>query len=100
LVAVVDAWFDGAAVAVEFDGQVKYRDPWRGRTPERVLWDEKRREDELRALDIRVVRVAEADLGGRWARIEDRLHALLAVPGPAVRHSTATPRARGVRRSA
>jgi len=27
LVAVVDAWFDEAAVAVEFDGQVKYREP-------------------------------------------------------------------------
>jgi hypothetical protein len=35
LVAVVDAWFDDAAVAVEFDGQVKYTAPWRGRTPER-----------------------------------------------------------------
>jgi hypothetical protein len=34
LVAVVDAWFDDAAVAVEFDGQVKYTAPWRGRTPE------------------------------------------------------------------
>ena len=67
LVGVVDAWFDEAAVAVEFDGQVKYTDPWRGRSPERVLWDEKRREDELRSLDIRVVRVIDADIdrGGR-----------------------------------
>ena len=68
LVAVVDAWFDEAAVAVEFDGRVKYTDPWRGRSPERVLWDEKRREDELRALDIRVVRIADADLGARDGR--------------------------------
>ena len=29
LVAVVDAWLDDAAVAVEFDGRVKYTDPWR-----------------------------------------------------------------------
>ena len=36
LVAVVDAWFEEAAVAVEFDGRVKYTDPWRGRSPERV----------------------------------------------------------------
>ena len=33
LVAVVDAWFEDAAVAVEFDGKVKYTDPWRGRIP-------------------------------------------------------------------
>ena len=37
LVAVVDAWFDDAAVAVEFDGRVKYTAPWRGRSPEQVL---------------------------------------------------------------
>ena len=66
LVAVVDAWFDDAAVAVEFDGRVKYTDPWRDRSPEQVLWEEKRREDELRALDIRVVRIADADLGAGW----------------------------------
>src|SRR5215212_1634349 len=74
LVGVVDGWFDEAAVAVEFDGRVKYSDPWRGRSPEQVLWDEKRREDELRALDIRVVRVAEADVYlPRWTAVEERL---------------------------
>ncbi|WNV75367.1 type IV toxin-antitoxin system AbiEi family antitoxin domain-containing protein [Geodermatophilus sp. DSM 44513] len=100
LIAVVDAWFDGAAVAVEFDGKVKYTDPWRGRTPERVLWNEKRREDELRSLDIRVVRVADEDIGATWPRIERRLRELLAVPGPTRRRFTTTPRARGRRRSA
>jgi len=99
LLAVVDAWFEEAAVAVEFDGRVKYSDPWRGRSPERVLWDEKRREDELRALDIRVVRVADADLGGRWTDIGTRLGRLLATAGPSVRRFTATPRAHGVRRT-
>ena len=99
LIGVVDAWFDEAAVAVEFDGRVKYTDPWRGRSPERVLWDEKRREDELRALDIRVVRVADADLGARWADIEMRLGRLLEVPAPSVRRFTATPRAHGMRRT-
>jgi hypothetical protein len=54
-VAVVDAWYEDAAVAVEFDGRVEYTDPWRGRTPQQVVWNEKRRDDELRALDIRVV---------------------------------------------
>jgi hypothetical protein len=99
LVGVVDAWFDEAAVAVEFDGRVKYTNPWRERSPERVLWEEKRREDELRALDIRVVRIADADLGDRWPAIGSRLGHLLATPGPSPRSFTATPRARAVRRA-
>jgi hypothetical protein len=99
LVAVVDAWFDDAAVAVEFDGQVKYTDPWRGRTPERVLWEEKRREDELRSLGIRVVRVVDADLGDRWPVMERRLRGALTVPGPATRSFTANPRPRGTPRT-
>jgi hypothetical protein len=99
LVGVVDAWFEEAAVAVEFDGRVKYTDPWRDRTPQQVLWDEKRREDELRALDVRVVRIADADLGARWTGIETQLGRLLGVPGPSVRRFTATPRAHGMRRT-
>jgi len=98
-VGVVDAWFEEAAVAVEFDGRVKYTDPWRERSAEQVLWDEKRREDELRALDIRVVRVADADLGSRWPQVERRLRGLLASAGPPVRRFTATPRAHGMRRT-
>ena len=99
LVAVVDAWFDDAAVAVEFDGRVKYTDPWRGRSPERVLWEEKRREDELRALDIGVIRVADVDLGANWPRTEGPLRRLLARPGPAHRRFSAVPRAVGVPRA-
>ncbi len=67
--------------------------------PERVLWEEKRREDELRALDIRVVRVAEADVRSGWPPTERRLRELLGVPGPAVRRFTATPRDSGVLRT-
>jgi hypothetical protein len=100
LVGVVDAWFDGAAVAVEFDGKVKYTDPWRGRSPERVLWEEKRREDELRALDVRIVRVADADVGAAWPRIESRVRELVAVPGPSPRRFTVTPRVLGRLRTA
>jgi hypothetical protein len=100
LVGVVDGWFDDAAVAVEFDGRVKYTDPWRQRSPEQVLWEEKRREDQLRALDIRVVRVVDADLGAQWPAVEARLGQLLATAGPSVRRFTATPRSRRVRRSA
>jgi hypothetical protein len=92
LVGIVDAWFEEAAVAVEFDGRVKYTDPWRGRSPEQALWEEKLREDELRSLDIRVVRIVDADLGAPWHRMEARLRALLASPGPTVRRFTATPR--------
>lgn len=97
LVGVVDAWFGAAAVAVEFDGRVKYTDPWRDG---QALWAEKRREDDLRALGIRVVRIADADLGRRWPAVEARLTALLATAGPSTRPFTATPRARGVRRPA
>lgn len=71
---------------------MKYRDPWRGRTPERVLWEENRREDEFGALDIRIVRVVHADLGDRWVRVETRLRELLATPGPAGRGFVAVPR--------
>ena len=78
-VARVDAWYDDAAVAVEFDGRVKYDDPRADRTPAQVLWEEKRREDELRALGIRVVRVVQADLGAGWPVVADRLGGLLAV---------------------
>jgi hypothetical protein len=95
LIGVVDVWFDEAAVAVEFDGRVKYSDPWRGRSPERVLWEEKRREDELRSLDIRVVRIADADLDMRWAGIEGRLRGLFARPGPSHRRFVAVPRLQG-----
>jgi hypothetical protein len=99
IVAVVDGWFDDAAVAVEFDGRVKYTDPWRDRSPGQVLWEEKRREDELRALDIRVVRIADADVGPAWAATEQRLRRLTSIPGPADRRFTVHPRTRGLRRS-
>lgn len=80
-VARVDAWFDDAAVALEFDGRVKYLDPRRGRDPGDVLWEEKRREDAVRALDVRIVRVAQEDRSPR-RRLElaTRVRSLLAVP--------------------
>jgi hypothetical protein len=100
LVGVVDGWFEEAAVAVECDGRVKYSDPWRGRSPERVLWEEKRREDALRSLDIRIVRIADADLTpARWPAVEARLRELLALPGPVVRRFTSTPRVVGLPRT-
>jgi hypothetical protein len=99
LVGVVDAWFEEPAVAVEFDGRVKYAEPWRERSPERVFWEEKRREDELRSLDIRVVRVVDADLRGLWPATERRLGDLLSTPGPPRRRFTTRPRSAGLVRT-
>jgi hypothetical protein len=76
----VDAWYEDAAVAIEFDGAVKYSDPWRGRTPAEVLWEEKRREDRLRATGVRPLRWAMSDIGAGWAASRDRLRGLLATP--------------------
>ncbi|MGY1742233.1 MULTISPECIES: type IV toxin-antitoxin system AbiEi family antitoxin domain-containing protein [unclassified Blastococcus] len=75
----VDAWFEEAAVAVEFDGEVKYTDPWGGRTPAEVAWVEKRREDHVRDLDVRVVRVVQEDLP-RFERVAGRIDELLRRP--------------------
>jgi predicted transcriptional regulator of viral defense system len=76
----LDAWFEDAAVAVEFDGFQKYADPWGDRTPAQVAWDEKRREDRVRATGIRVVRVVNEDFGAPWADVVTRLRTLLATP--------------------
>lgn len=77
----VDGWYDDAAVALEFDGAVKYLDPRGGRSPGEVLWQEKRREDRMRAAGARPVRIAQEDLGGgSWPRVRDRLRGLLATP--------------------
>lgn len=98
LIGVVDGWFEEAAVALECDGKVKYTDPWHGRTPERTLWEEKRREDELRALDIRIVRLGEADVHQpRWLRVENRLRDLLSTPGPPSRRFSVVRRTKGRR---
>ena len=99
LVAVVDGWYEDAAVALEFDGRVKYTDPWRDRSPERVLWEEKRREDQLRGMDIRVMRLVDADLEAGWPAAQERLRTLLASSGPARRRFTTAVRSRGVVRA-
>ncbi len=61
-VARVDGWLEDICAAVEFDGWIKYADPRDGRTPAQVAWEEKRREDLIRDLDVPVVRVVQADL--------------------------------------
>jgi hypothetical protein len=79
LIARVDGWYEDAGVALEVDGRVKYDDPRNGRTPAEVAWAEKRREDRIRDVDVRVVRIVQADLPRLDGPIE-RLKQLLAQP--------------------
>lgn len=86
LLNVADGWYPEAALAVEFDGRVKYRRPGYGRTPEEELWREKRQEDVLRSLGIRFVRVAAEDMSpaGRPG-LEQLVRRLLVTEGPRTR---------------
>ena len=84
-VARVDAWYDDAAVVIEFDGQVKYLAPAGGRDPGEVLWEEKRREDRLRALGARVLRLSNGDVVSTLREAAPRLRGLLATSPPEVR---------------
>ena len=45
-----------------------------------MLWEEKRREDRVRALDVRFVRLAKEDLGASWPRVSAGIARLLATP--------------------
>ncbi|MBX9246331.1 type IV toxin-antitoxin system AbiEi family antitoxin domain-containing protein [Actinotalea ferrariae] len=80
VVGRVDFYWPDAGVVGEFDGRVKYgrRNP-SGRPPEDVLWDEKVREDRVRAVGLHVVRWGTPDLHApaRWLR---RLRAALGLP--------------------
>jgi hypothetical protein len=74
-VSRVDFWLPRLGVVIEFDGRQKYRDPAMtgGADPADVLWQEKLREDRIRALpEVRaVVRVTW------WHLVDpDRLRAL------------------------
>jgi hypothetical protein len=77
LVGIVDFWWPECGVVGEFDGEVKYRDAGlrRGRTPEQIVIDEKRREDALRSMTgvNAVVRWSWAD-ALRSAPLVDALH--------------------------
>ena len=92
MIAVVDGWYAEAAVAVEFDGRVKYVRPAYGGRPEDVLFDEKLREDLLRSVGVRFVRLVDEPLGRGWAPVEARVRRELASPGPATRAFRAVPR--------
>lgn len=81
----VDGWYEEAAVALELDGKAKYLEPWNGRTPAEVVWGEKRREDALRELGVRVLRLVDDDIGEVRRELAPRLRAFLAVPYAGVR---------------
>ena len=86
--ARVDAWYEDAAVAIEFDGRVKYLDPRDGRSAGEVLWQEKRREDRVRGVDVRFVRLAKEDMGARWPGVATQISRQLATPHTGPRRFT------------
>jgi hypothetical protein len=95
LLKVADGWYPEAALALEFDGRIKYRQPRFGRTPDEELWREKRAEDLLRSLGVRFVRVATDDLSMGRQALGRQVRRSLATPGPAVRDFQEIPRAEG-----
>ena len=95
LLKVVDGWYAEAALAIEFDGRVKYLKPRYRPTAADELWDEKRKEDELRSLGVRFVRVTIDDLGPGRLQLDRVVRRQLASPGPAARLFRAVPRAEG-----
>lgn len=63
----VDFFWPEAQVVAEFDGRVKFAEPvLSGGDPADVLWREKQREDRLRRLVRRVVRVTWDDVRDSW----------------------------------
>jgi hypothetical protein len=101
LLKVADGWYAESALAIEFDGRIKYRRPQFGRTAEDELWKEKRVEDLLRSYGVRFIRVAAEDLAPTRRGSLDRLvRRQLATVGPRVREFSDVPRAQGQWRGA
>ena len=96
LLKVADGWYPESALAIEFDGRVKYLRPRYGRTPEEELWQEKRNEDLLRSFGVRFVRPAAEDLSpSRRSDLDRLVRRLLATEGPRIREFREVPRERG-----
>jgi hypothetical protein len=83
------------AIAFECDGTIKYTDPYRGRDPAEVLWREKRAEDLMRSVGIRVVRVVTGDVFSGWPALAARTRRELVSPVPDRRACRAVPRVSG-----
>jgi hypothetical protein len=76
LIARVDFWWPKVRVAGEMDGRMKYLDPrLSGGDPARVVYEEKRREDEVRSLDVRFARWGWEEAGSA-ALLRPRLAAV------------------------
>lgn len=74
-----DFFWPEFAVAAEFDGKQKYvLDEYTRGDPAAVVWKEKLREDRLRALGLRVVRLVWSDLGPNGSAV--RLLAAAGLP--------------------
>lgn len=73
-VARVDMLLRKSRMVLEFDGKIKLTDSsiLNGRDPGEVAWAEKRREDRIRALGYKVVRIVWADLA-RPERLVEKL---------------------------
>ena len=95
LLKVVDGWYPDAALAIEFDGRVKYRRPAFGRSPERELWQEKRVEDLVRSLGVGFVRPTYADLTDGRTELVGQVRRSLARTAPSERGFREVARAEG-----
>jgi hypothetical protein len=84
LLGRVDMLDEKSMTVVEFDGRMKYRlgDSTDPRTLEAVLWAEKRREDDIRALGYGFARVTWPDLDSP-RRTATRLRTIFATGGAA-----------------
>lgn len=95
----VDAWYDEAAIALEFDGRVKYSEPRDASSSAEVLWKEKRREDRMREVGVRFVRIVNDDLGAPWRDKVARIRSLLDAPYVGERRFRTVRQAEPARRS-
>lgn len=93
LLKVVDGWYPDIALAVEFDGLVKYRGT--AEEARRTIAEEKRVEDLLRSFGIRFIRITYRMLTQEWSQLRARVLRELAVPGPRVRAFGERPRSTG-----
>ena len=93
LMKVTDGWYPSAALAIEFDGRVKYQRARYGRAPADELWREKRTEDLLRSVGVRFVRVVAEDMtAARRDQLEGLVRRHLTIEGPRVREFSEVPR--------
>jgi predicted transcriptional regulator of viral defense system len=67
----VDLYFRARRLVIEVDGQDKYKTP-------KAIWDEKRREDRIRELDVEFLRLSWGDLTGDQQALRERVDSALA----------------------